>query len=87
MRIVSDEGVKVVGNPEVSVEEGSASGEDLGSEETQLVVFKLGEEEYGVNIHDVERIIEMRDITRVPHVPSFVEGILNLRGRIVVVVT
>jgi purine-binding chemotaxis protein CheW len=54
--------------------------------ELQLVLFKLGKEEYGVEIHEVERIIKMQGITRVPHSPSFVEGILNLRGKIVVVI-
>ena len=38
-----------------------------------------------MDIHEVERIIKMDDITRVPHSPVFVEGIINLRGRIVVV--
>jgi|APSaa5957512622_1039677.scaffolds.fasta_scaffold26725_5 purine-binding chemotaxis protein CheW len=54
--------------------------------ELQLVLFKLGQEEYGVEIHEVERIIKMSEITRVPHAPNFVEGILNLRGKIVVVI-
>lgn len=59
--------------------------ENLG-DNIQLVIFKLGKEEYGVEIHEVERIIKMQEITKVPHAPSFVEGILNLRGRIVVII-
>lgn len=55
-------------------------------EEIQLVVFKLGEEEYGVEIHDVREIIKTGEITPVPNAPVFVEGIINLRGKIVVVI-
>jgi len=50
--------------------------------ENQLVVFKLADEHYGVNIAAVEGIIKMQAITSVPHAPSFVEGITNLRGTV-----
>jgi purine-binding chemotaxis protein CheW len=54
--------------------------------ETQLVVFDLAAEFYGVDIGDVREIIRMQTITRVPGAPSFVEGVINLRGRVVPVV-
>jgi len=56
-------------------------------ETTQIIVFKLGEEEFGVNILQV-REIEKLDlgITRVPRAPHFVEGIINLRGEIIPIV-
>ena len=54
--------------------------------ETQLVVFDLASEYYGVDIGDVREIIRMQTITRVPGAPSFVEGVINLRGRVVPVV-
>lgn len=57
-----------------------------GEVQIQLVVFKLGNEEYGVDISEVERIIKMTEVTRIPHAPGFVEGIINLRGKIVVIV-
>ncbi len=54
--------------------------------ETQLVVFDLAAEYYGVDIGDVREIIRMQTITRVPGAPLFVEGVINLRGRVVPVV-
>lgn len=54
--------------------------------EYQLVIFELGSENYGVDIAAVEGIIKMQEITRLPHAPSFVEGITNLRGAVVPVV-
>ena len=54
--------------------------------EHQLVVFELDHESYGVEITIVEAIIKMQEITRLPHAPSFVEGITNLRGTIVPVI-
>jgi len=54
--------------------------------EMQLVVFGLASEYYGVDISDVREIIRMQAIARVPGAPSFVEGVINLRGRVVPVV-
>ncbi len=54
--------------------------------ELQLVIFKLGIESFGVEIATVESIIKMQTITRLPQAPSFVEGIINLRGKILPVV-
>ncbi len=50
--------------------------------EDQLVVFELADEHYGVDIAAVEGIIKMQSITSVPHAPSFVEGVTNLRGSV-----
>jgi purine-binding chemotaxis protein CheW len=54
--------------------------------ELQVVVFDLGPERYGLDIADVYEIIRHQAITAVPHAPSFVRGIINLRGRIIPVV-
>ncbi len=54
--------------------------------ETQLVVFQLGTEEYGVPITQVEEIIRIPEITRIPNMPHFIEGVINLRGRIIPIV-
>jgi purine-binding chemotaxis protein CheW len=51
----------------------------------QLVVFNLGVEEFGVNIMQVQEIIRMPDITRIPRSPEYVKGVINLRGKIIVV--
>jgi purine-binding chemotaxis protein CheW len=52
----------------------------------QLVVFELGGEEFGVEIMNVQEIIRMPEMTQIPQSPDFVEGVINLRGRIIVVV-
>lgn len=54
--------------------------------ERQLVVFELAGEHYGVDIAAVESIIKMQTITAVPHAPAFVEGVINLRGKVLPVV-
>jgi purine-binding chemotaxis protein CheW len=54
--------------------------------ENQLVVFNLANEHYGVDIAAVDGIVEMKPITTVPHAPSFVEGITNLRGEVLPVI-
>ncbi len=53
---------------------------------TQIVAFKLADEEYGINIAAVESIIKMQAITIVPRAPKFVVGVTNLRGNIVPVI-
>ncbi|MDK2834299.1 MAG: purine-binding chemotaxis protein CheW [Methanolobus sp.] len=62
--------------------EGKSNAADL----LQLVVFELGGEEFGVEIMNVQEIIRMPEMTQIPHSPDFVEGVINLRGRIIVVV-
>jgi purine-binding chemotaxis protein CheW len=50
------------------------------------VIFALGEEEYGVGIASVDSIIKLQPITSVPRAPSFVEGVTNLRGKVLPVI-
>ncbi|RJP63667.1 MAG: purine-binding chemotaxis protein CheW, partial [Ignavibacteriales bacterium] len=52
----------------------------------QLVSFKVGKEEFGVDILKVQEINRMLKITKVPNSPDFVEGVVNLRGRIIPVI-
>lgn len=52
----------------------------------QLVSFKIGNEEFGVDILRVQEINRMMEITKVPNAPEFVDGVVNLRGRIIPVV-
>lgn len=54
--------------------------------ENQYVIFKLADEHYGVNIVSVESIIKVQEITKMPHVPNFVEGLTNLRGAVIPVI-
>lgn len=52
----------------------------------QLVVFTLGDETYGMDIHRVREIIRVPVITRVPRTPDFIEGVINLRGGVIPVI-
>ena len=54
--------------------------------ERQLVVFDLNEEAYGVDISAVREIIRMQEITRVPRAPEVIEGVINLRCKVIPVV-
>ncbi len=54
--------------------------------EIQLVVFKLGREEYGVSILQVQEITRITEITRVPHSPDYIKGVMNLRGSVLPVI-
>jgi len=65
-----------------------ASGKPGGALEEllQLVSFSLGEEEFAVDILKIQEIIRMADITAVPNSPGFVEGVINLRGKVIPVI-
>lgn len=56
------------------------------SELLQLVSFKIGNEEFGVDILKVQEINRMMQITKVPNAPDFVDGVINLRGRIIPII-
>ena len=56
------------------------------SELLQLVSFTIGNEEFGVNILFVHEINRMLQITKVPNSPGFVDGVINLRGRVIPVI-
>lgn len=49
----------------------------------QLVTFRLGPEEFGVPIGAVQEVVRLPEVTPVPQAPWFVEGVINLRGRII----
>ncbi len=57
-----------------------------GDEILQLVSFNIGTEEFGIDILKVQEINRMVDITRVPRAPEFVEGIINLRGKVIPII-
>ena len=61
--------------------------EKTSSETFQLVSFRIGEEEYGVDILRVQEINRLLEITGVPESPDFVEGIVNLRGKVIPVIS
>ena len=54
--------------------------------ETQVVTFQLGNEEYAIDILQVQEIVMMTEITRMPKAPRFIEGIVNLRGQMIPII-
>jgi len=52
----------------------------------QLVSFFIGNEEFGVDILYVQEINRMSQVTKVPNSPDFVDGVINLRGRVIPVI-
>lgn len=54
--------------------------------EIKLVVFKLAEEEFGAPINQVREIHRLVEITRVPRAPRFIEGVINMRGKVMPVI-
>ena len=56
------------------------------AEVTQLIVFNLGDEEYGANINQIREIIRTGTITPIPDSPDFVKGVSNIRGEIPVII-
>jgi purine-binding chemotaxis protein CheW len=60
--------------------------EETGDELVQLVGFNLVDEEFGVDIQQVQEINRMVEITPVPRTPDFVEGVINLRGKVIPVI-
>lgn len=52
----------------------------------QVVAFQLGKEEYAVDILNVQEIVRLLGITRVPRSPEYIDGVVNLRGNIIPVI-
>jgi purine-binding chemotaxis protein CheW len=59
---------------------------ESGQTEVQIIIFKLGTEEYAVPITCVQEIIMCQESTRIPKSPPYVEGVINLRGQIIPVI-
>ena len=50
-----------------------------------LIVFKLGDEEYGIRIEQVKEVTITPEITRMPKTPAFIKGVANIRGDIIAI--
>ncbi len=61
--------------------------ENIKVSDNQYVLFKLADEIYGLDILQVETIEKIMDITRIPNAASYVEGVINLRGDVVPVIS
>ena len=62
------------------------TGKPISDEESKYLTFKLAEEEYGVEILKVREINGVMDITAVPLMPTYMKGVINLRGKVIPVV-
>ena len=54
---------------------------------TQFIVVRFGEEQYGIDIKYIDNIVRMQQIRRVPEVPSYIKGVINLRGEVIPVMS
>lgn len=56
-------------------------------ETAQYIVLRLGEEQYGIDIRNIDNIVRMQKITRIPKMPPYLKGVINLRGEVIPVVS
>ena len=59
----------------------------VAGEIAQFIVIRLGQEQYGIDISYIENIVRMQHITRVPKVPAYLKGVINLRGEVLPVMS
>lgn len=57
--------------------------DDEDTQEGKYLTFKLGKEEYGIEIRHVTEIIALQNITEVPEMPIYMKGVINLRGKVI----
>lgn len=69
-----------------SMPQQNASSEIADDEVTQFLTFELNTNVYGINILNIKEIVDYGNITRVPMMPDFIAGVINLRGSVVPVV-
>lgn len=60
--------------------------EDEDTTKDQYLTFEIDNEDYGIEIANIKEIISICPITKVPHTPNYVKGIINLRGDIIIVI-
>lgn len=57
------------------------------AETAQYIVLRLGEEQYGIDIRNIDNIVRMQKITRIPKMPPYLKGVINMRGEVIPVVS
>jgi purine-binding chemotaxis protein CheW len=70
---------QLTAGPQMIETGGGTSADDL----CQFVICRIGQEEFAVDVLSVQEINRLVEVTRVPKTPRFVEGVINLRGRII----
>jgi purine-binding chemotaxis protein CheW len=71
---------------EASDGEGQAQRQRLQRSGMQIVLFKLADIHYGVDVAQVQGVVEVENITQVPNAPSYIEGVTNLRGEVIPII-
>lgn len=84
----SNPSIEVLGKQNVILEEMKRHPKNPMEEERleQLIVFRLGEDEFGVRIDEVREIIRAGVITPIPDSPRFIKGIINVRGEVIITI-
>lgn len=59
---------------------------DKDFDEIQMIIFNIGKEEYAVKITSIQEIIQNQPTTKIPKTPEFLEGLINLRGKVIPVI-
>lgn len=74
---------------ELSMKNTLKAGDERKIEEEffQYIVIRLGDEQYGIDIRYIDNIVRMQHITRVPKVPAYLKGVINLRGEVLPVMS
>lgn len=83
-KLIDIEKVEDIGSKGSTMEEGSTTEDSI--EEIQLITFKVGLEEFGIEIESVREINRLDKITSIPRAPSFIKGVMNLRGNVIPVI-
>jgi len=60
--------------------------DDIQQEERQFIVFTVGQERFGVDVNQIKQVIPVMEATHIPNSPSFVKGVINLRGDIIPII-
>jgi purine-binding chemotaxis protein CheW len=84
---VIKEALSAVNDNEFDEDQQSREADDTLDDDEQVVIFRLDKEEFGVPIASVQEIVRVpEELVRVPKAPSFVEGVINLRGSVLPVI-
>ncbi len=70
---------------EVTVNKSAAAADNIKHSRTQLIVFKLGKEDYGLSIDQIKEVVLTPNITRMPQTPVYIKGVANIRGNIIAI--
>lgn len=74
------------GEPVAAIKNSQNSGKEQNLESIQVVEFVLGNEHFAIDLFDVKEVVEYTTITKLPNVPSYVRGIIDLRGEITMII-